>query len=49
MGNNLAWVSAGMPQFLNPANFLLDLQHDWSGTTPIFKISMFYGIFTSCY
>ena len=26
---------------------LSDLQHDWSGTTPIFKISMFYRIFAS--
>jgi len=28
---------------------LSDLQHDWSGTTPIFKISMLYHIFTSCH
>jgi len=28
---------------------LSDFQRDWSGTTPIFKISMFYRIFTSCH
>ena len=41
MGNNLAWVSARMPWFLNLANFL---QRNWSGTTPIFKFlcSMVY-------
>ena len=27
---------------------LSDLQRDWSGTTPIFKISTFYHIFASC-
>ena len=28
---------------------LSDLQHDWSFTTPIFKISMFCHIFASCH
>ena len=38
---------AGMLWFLNPANFVLDLQCNWSGTTPIIKIPMFYHMFTS--
>ena len=33
LGNSLARKClAGMPLFLNPENFVSDLQHDWSGT-----------------
>ena len=39
LGNNVAQKClAGMPRFLNPANFVLDLQCDWSGTISIIKI-----------
>ena len=48
LGNNFAWKCvARMPRFLNSSNFLSGLLQDWSGTTPIFKISMFYHMFAT--
>ena len=45
LGNNLARKClAGMPRFLNPANFIFRSSTRLSGTTPIFKISMLYRI-----